>query len=269
MIIVKSTDYNFQKHRDIAFVATMGNLHHGHLDLIKAAKLQSSFVVVSIFINPLQFNDPNDLNNYPKSIEADLSLLDLSGCDLVFIPDDSILTGIETVQAPNLSNILCGKSRPGHFDGVLTIVNRLFEIVKPSIALFGLKDFQQFTLIKNHAALNFPNLCIKGIETVRDNKGLALSSRNNLLNQDELKLASNIFNELSLIKKNYSSNNLYLLIDKAKNNLIKLGFKVDYLDSLDALSLNEIDSSTSSIIIAIAVYIGEIRLIDNIIINEP
>ena len=95
------------------------------------------------------------------------------------------------------------------------------------------------------------------------------SSRNNLLNQDELKLASNIFNELSLIKKNYSSNNLYLLIDKAKNNLIKLGFKVDYLDSLDALSLNEIDSSTSSIIIAIAVYIGEIRLIDNIIINEP
>ena len=147
MIIVKSTDYNFQKHSDIAFVATMGNLHQGHLDLIKAAKLQSSFVVVSIFINPLQFNDPNDLNNYPKSIEADLSLLDLSGCDLVFIPDDSILTDIETFQAPDTSNILCGKSRPGHFDGVLTIVNRLFEIVKPSIALFGLKDFQQFILI--------------------------------------------------------------------------------------------------------------------------
>ena len=125
----------------------MGNLHQGHLDLIKSAKLQSSFVVVSIFINPLQFNDPNDLNNYPKSIEADLSLLELSGCDLVFMPDESILTDIETIQASDLSNILCGKSRPGHFDGVLTIVNRLFEIVKPSIALFGLKDFQQFILI--------------------------------------------------------------------------------------------------------------------------
>ena len=127
----------------------MGNLHEGHLNLIKAAKSESCFVVVSIFINPLQFNNANDLINYPKSIEADIKLLEKAGCDLAFIPDETILNDIDSIQASEQSNVLCGKSRPGHFDGVLTIVNRLFTIIDPKIAFFGLKDYQQFILIKN------------------------------------------------------------------------------------------------------------------------
>ena len=246
----------------------MGNLHEGHLNLIKEAKLRSCFVVVSIFINPLQFNDANDLNNYPKSIDTDIKLLEIAGCDLVFLPDESILHDIDSIKASDQSNILCGKSRSGHFDGVLTIVNRLFNIINPKIAFFGLKDYQQFILIKNYAFEHFPDLLIVGVPTSRNIAGLALSSRNNLLSAEELSLASNIYKELYKIKTNFSLNNLDLLANEAKQNLTMLGFNVDYLDYLDAFTLNEVNSSTSTIIIAIAVYLGEIRLIDNILVNE-
>lgn len=268
MIQVTSSDYNFSKHGDIAFVPTMGNLHEGHLNLIKEAKLRSCFVVVSIFINPLQFNDANDLNNYPKSIDTDIKLLEIAGCDLVFLPDESILHDIDSIKASDQSNILCGKSRPGHFDGVLTIVNRLFNIINPKIAFFGLKDYQQFILIKNYAFEHFSDLLIIGVPTSRNIAGLALSSRNNLLSLEELSLASNIYKELYKIKTNFSLNNLDLLANEAKQNLTMLGFNVDYLDYLDAFTLDEVTSSTSTIIIAIAVYLGEIRLIDNILVNE-
>lgn len=112
----------------------MGNLHEGHLALVKNAKSELNFVVVSIFINPLQFNDPDDLKNYPKSIELDLELLEQAGCDLVYIPDNAILNNLDLIKAPDMSYTLCGKSRPGHFDGVLTIVNKLFKIIDPKIA---------------------------------------------------------------------------------------------------------------------------------------
>ena len=267
MIQVTSPEYNFSKHGDIAFVPTMGNLHEGHLNLIKAAKLESCFVIVSIFINPLQFNNANDLINYPKSIEADIKLLEAAGCDLAFIPEETILNDIDSIQASEQSNVLCGKSRPGHFDGVLTIVNRLFTIIDPKIAFFGLKDYQQFILIKNYATQHYSNLLIKGVPTTRDISGLALSSRNNLLNPHELDLAANIFKELCLIRTNFSLDKIDLLASEAKKNLEKLGFDIDYLDYLDGLSLKKINSSTSIIIIAIAVRLGQIRLIDNIIVN--
>jgi|TARA_B110000881_G_scaffold214623_1_gene227315 pantoate--beta-alanine ligase len=268
LIVARSTEYSFSKHSDIAFIATMGNLHDGHLALVKNAKSKSNFVVVSIFINPLQFNDPEDLNNYPKSLEVDLEILELAGCDLVFIPDNAILINLEPIKAQDLSNTLCGKSRPGHFDGVLTIVNRLFEIIDPKIAYFGLKDYQQYLLIKNYAALYYPNLMIIGCSTERNKSGLALSSRNNLLNDDQVKLAANIYIELNSIKTNYTLNNLNLLKDKATKNLQELGFKIDYLEAVDALSLGQINDSTITIIVAIAAYLGDIRLIDNIIISK-
>lgn len=246
----------------------MGNLHDGHLALVKNAKSELNFVVVSIFINPLQFNDPDDLKNYPKSIELDLELLEQAGCDLVYIPDNAILNNLDLIKAPDLSYRLCGKSRPGHFDGVLTIVNKLFKIIDPKIAYFGLKDYQQYLLIKNHAASFFPNLIITGCLTERSNSGLALSSRNNLLNTDEVKLARNIFIELSLIKTNYTLNNLITLTDQATKNLENLGFKIDYLEAVDAATLCKINDTTDNILIAIAAYLGNVRLIDNIIFSK-
>ncbi|MDB2448336.1 pantoate--beta-alanine ligase [Gammaproteobacteria bacterium] len=138
----------------VSFVPTMGNLHNGHMALIDKAKSYDSHVVASIFINPLQFNDASDFKNYPKSIDDDIAILSEHGCDSLFIPDSSILEDIKEIKAPDKALYLCGMNRPGHFDGVLTIVNKLFEIIKPSRSFFGKKDFQQLTLISNFVKEN-------------------------------------------------------------------------------------------------------------------
>ena len=138
----------------VSFVPTMGNLHNGHMALIDKAKSYDSHVVASIFINPLQFNDASDFKNYPKSIDDDIAILSEHGCDSLFIPDSSILEDIKEIKAPDKALYLCGMNSPGHFDGVLTIVNKLFEIIKPSRSFFGKKDFQQLTLISNFVKEN-------------------------------------------------------------------------------------------------------------------
>ena len=251
----------------ISFVPTMGNLHKGHMTLIDKARSYDSHVTASIFINPLQFNDASDFNNYPKSLDDDIALLSKHGCDSVFIPDSSILDNIKEIKAPDTALYLCGMNRPGHFDGVLTIVNKLFEITKPTRSFFGKKDFQQLTLIKNFVIENNLPIEIISVETVRELNGLAMSSRNNRLSESDKKKASKLYETLSLIKDN-SSNLSNEIIKSHKDELTKKGFEVDYFSVCDPVSLKDLeDFNSKPILVAIAASISGIRLIDNILID--
>jgi len=251
----------------VSFVPTMGNLHKGHMALIDKAKSYNSHVTASIFINPLQFNDDIDFNNYPKSLDEDIALLSKHGCDSVFIPDSSILENIKDIKAPDAALNLCGRNRPGHFDGVLTIVNKLFEITNPTRSIFGKKDFQQLTLIKNFVIENNLPIKIISVDTVRELNGLAMSSRNNRLSQSDREKASKLYKTLSLIKDN--SNNLSKkMIKNHKDELIQQGFDVDYLSACDPICLKDlVDLSSRPMLVAVAASISGIRLIDNILID--
>ena len=253
--------------RSISFVPTMGNLHNGHMALIDNAKSYNSHVTASIFINPLQFNDASDFKNYPKSLDDDIALLSKHGCDSVFIPNSSILDNIKKIKAPDIALHLCGMNRPGHFDGVLTIVNKLFEITKPTRAFFGKKDFQQLTLIKNFVKDNNLPIEIISVDTVRELNGLAMSSRNNRLSESERESAAKLYKTLCLIKDN-SDNLSHELIESHKNKLIQQGFDVDYLSVCDPNTLKDLENVYSNpMLVAIAASIGGIRLIDNILID--
>ncbi len=245
----------------------MGNLHNGHMALIDKAKSYDSHVTASIFINPLQFNDDSDFSNYPKSLDEDIALLSKHGCDSVFIPDSSILENIKDIKAPDTALYLCGRNRPGHFDGVLTIVNKLFEITKPTRSFFGKKDFQQLTLIKNFVSENNLPIEIISVDTVREPNGLAMSSRNNRLSQSDREKASELYKTLSLIRDN--SNNLSNEIIKShKDELMRQGFDVDYLSVCNPISLKDLeDFNSKPILVAVAASISGIRLIDNILID--
>ena len=245
----------------------MGNLHNGHMTLIDNAKSYNSHVTASIFINPLQFNDASDFKNYPKSLDDDIALLSNHGCDSLFIPDSSILENIKDIKAPDTAAYLCGMNRPGHFDGVLTIVNKLFEITKPTRSFFGKKDFQQLTLIKNFVKENNLPIEIISVDTVREPNGLAMSSRNNRLSESDREKASELYKTLSLIRDN--SNDLSNKIIKShKDELMRQGFDVDYLSVCDPISLKDLeDFNSKPILVAIAASISGIRLIDNILID--
>ena len=245
----------------------MGNLHKGHMTLIDKARSYDSHVTASIFINPLQFNDASDFNNYPKSLDDDIALLSKHGCDSVFIPDSSILDNIKEIKAPDTALYLCGKNRPGHFDGVLTIVNKLFEITKPTRSFFGKKDYQQLTLIKNFVIENNLPIEIISVETVRELNGLAMSSRNNRLSESDRKKASKLYETLSSIKDN-SSNLSNEIIKSHKDELTKKGFDIDYLTLCNPMTLKDLgDFNSKPILVAIAASISGIRLIDNILID--
>jgi len=253
--------------RSISFVPTMGNLHNGHMSLIDNAKSYNSHVTASIFINPLQFNDASDFKNYPKSLDDDIALLSKHGCDSLFVPDSSILENIREIKAPDTALYLCGMNRPGHFDGVLTIVNKLFEIIKPKRSFFGKKDFQQLTLIKNFVKENNLSIEIISVDIVRELSGLAMSSRNNRLSESDREKASKLYETLSLIKDN-SSNLSMEIINSYKDELTKKGFDVDYLSVCDPISLKDLeDFNSKPILVAIAASISGIRLIDNILID--
>jgi pantoate--beta-alanine ligase len=252
----------------ITFIPTMGNLHNGHLSLFERASKLNNPIFSSIFINPLQFNNKSDFTNYPKTLEKDISLLESQNCECLFLPDESILDNIEQIKAPDKANFLCGANRPGHFDGVLTIVNKLFDLMRPSDAVFGLKDYQQYLLIKDY--VNSRNLPINvvGSKTIRDKNGLAMSSRNNLLTSNELIKASEIYKSLLFIKNNTKNLSKHFL-DEVSRDLNKKGFKVDYLTVINSITLQEclnqrMEEGRS--IVAIAAKIGSVRLIDNIFI---
>jgi pantoate--beta-alanine ligase len=252
----------------ITFIPTMGNLHNGHLSLFERASKLNNPIFSSIFINPLQFNNKSDFTNYPKTLEKDISLLESQNCECLFLPDESILDNIEQIKAPDKANFLCGANRPGHFDGVLTIVNKLFDLMRPSDAVFGLKDYQQYLLIKDYVdSRNLP-INVVGSKTIRDKNGLAMSSRNNLLTSNELIKASEIYKSLLFIKNNTKNLSKHFL-DEVSRDLNKKGFKVDYLTVINSITLQECLNQRmeeGQLIVAIAAKIGSVRLIDNIFI---
>jgi len=262
-----------QQNKTVALVPTMGALHLGHLSLIKQAKDLAEIVVVSIFVNKKQFNNSQDYQSYPKNLSADLALLQEQNIDVVFAPDDTeILPSSQDyftiLPAESLENCLCGKFRPKHFAGVCLIVAKLFNIVKPHFAIFGEKDFQQLTIIKQMVEYFNFDLKIIASPTVRNNNGLALSSRNALLSPNGLLVASNIYQALLQVKTNPAHLN-----DIAKNLLTKGFSQVEYLEIRDSqdltlLNLNEISlNNQKQARIFIAVILENIRLIDNIAFN--
>ena len=266
------------KYRPIALIPTMGNLHEGHLSLIKCALKLNLSPMVTIFVNPLQFGPSEDFSKYPRTIEKDLRLLKKEKCNLVFIPDGKkILENIKELKAP-FSNYLCGKSRPGHFDGVLTIVNRFFELIKPEYCIFGQKDFQQQLIIKEYLKNSELSTELITNPIIRDKNGLALSSRNNYLSKrDKLKAAKIYFylKEMSaelikiILNKNDFKKELDFLKSSYQEIFLKENFEVDYLEFVNAKTLEGLKKEDSEILIAIAINYAGVRLIDNIFLTRP
>lgn len=259
-----------QSNERVGFVPTMGNLHAGHLDLVAKASAESDRTVVSIFVNPAQFDKADDLKAYPRTMQHDLAQLDSLGVDLVFAPASAKMYpqgGLVTeVDVPNISNLHEGSSRPGHFRGVATVVCKLFNIVSPDVAIFGEKDFQQLSLIRQMVFdLDMP-IKIIGAPTVREADGLAMSSRNNRLSENQRKLAANLYRVLKQLEEkiikggcNYSQ-----VQDEAMQELSGLGFKPDYILVCNAATLHVAGVEDCSLVILAAAYLGEVRLIDNI-----
>lgn len=256
----------------IGFVPTMGALHQGHISLIEKSKSENDITICSIFINPTQFNNPNDFKKYPVTIEADIEQLELNGCDILFMPSVNDIYP-ENFQKSHfelgyLDNILEGKHRAGHFQGVCMVVKRLLEIVKCDILYLGQKDYQQCMVIKKMATdLNIP-VEIKISPTIREENGLAMSSRNKRLNEAEKEAALVIFEVLSLLKDNIFELSITALLQTGENKLTSKGFKVDYIVITDEI-LNPIKNAekNQTIVALIAASIGDVRLIDNMILN--
>lgn len=260
------------KHSDkkIGFVPTMGALHEGHLSLVRKAKKENDFVVVSIFVNPKQFGPNEDYNKYPRVHEQDIKLCENEDVDFLFIPDEDSFYNLDHltyVEVENLSNIHCGKSRPGHFKGVTTVVLKLFNLVQPDNAYFGKKDFQQLIIIKKMVEdLSIP-LNIIGCPIVRDFDGLALSSRNKYLSNEERKKALKIYESLEKAKKaiidgERRSEDIYKLIFQNLQEISDL--RIDYISIVDDKMLNPVIYIDRNTIILIACYVGKTRLIDNL-----
>lgn len=264
---------------NIGFVPTMGNLHAGHIHLVNLAKQQCNCVVVSIFVNPLQFGANEDLANYPRTLETDCEKLRAAGCDIVFTPTVDEMypqmtqsaAGIQlnqsiTIQPPAIADDLCGASRPSHFAGVATIVAKLFNMVQPQTAFFGKKDFQQLFIIRELVKqLNYPIQIMAG-ETVREPSGLALSSRNGYLSDVQKQQAAALNQALQSIAKAIQSQNTDFLSleNDAKNKLIAAGWQVDYVTVRATLSLLAASQQDKHLVILAAAKIGNTRLIDNI-----
>ena len=257
------------KRKKIGFVPTLGALHQGHLELIRLAKRKSDVVVVSIFLNPLQFNSKSDFKKYPINLINDKKKINKEKVNILYIPTINEIfpnKNIRRVKASNKSNKLCGKFRKGHFDGVVTVLKSLFNQVSPSIVFFGEKDFQQILIIKDLISKYKLKIKIITIPTVRNSNGLAYSSRNNLLNKKQKKTASFLFKtlkEISLQAKTNPNklNNLKLI---GKKKLINYGFnKIDYLEIYNENNLSKKNIKKNNLRVFAAARIGKTRLIDN------
>ena len=263
-----------QAGQSIALVPTMGNLHAGHIALIKQAVERADCVVASIFVNPLQFGANEDLDSYPRTLEADQSKLQEAGCNLLFTPDAQTIYphGMEQhtlVSVPGVSTGLCGGSRPGHFDGVATVVCKLLNMVQPDIALFGEKDFQQLAVIRKMVAdLNIP-VQVFGVPIVRDHDGLALSSRNGYLSAPQRANAPALHQCMQTLKaKIITGDRDYpALFAQFNSELNAAGFRLDYIELRDALTLEKADLASTQLILLAAAYLGSTRLTDNLIID--
>lgn len=256
--------------KSIAFVPTMGNLHSGHIALVLNAKRRADFVVSSVFVNPTQFGVNEDFASYPRTLDRDANLLAEAECDILFAPnaDEMYPDGRQqatTVQVAGITEFLCGASRPGHFTGVATVVTKLLNIIQPDMALFGEKDYQQLAVIRRLVT----ELCIPtniiAIPTHRADDGLALSSRNGYLSNDEREKAPLIYQTLTQLQsailsgqRDYAS-----LAHAASSHLNKCGFKTDYVE-IRAANLDSAKESDSDLVILVAAYLGKTRLIDNL-----
>ena len=256
----------------LGLVPTMGALHNGHISLVNQSKSKCDFTVVSIFVNPTQFNNVNDLLKYPKPIEQDIKMLEEAGCDLLFHPDaDEIYSTNEVwnYEVGELDSLLEGEFRPGHYQGVTQIVFKLFDLIKPQFAFFGQKDYQQFLVIQKMNLDLGLGIEIEACPIIREADGLAMSSRNIRLNADERKTALVIYQSLIFLKNNFDKFPLNLLIAKAKElydgeDVLKL----EYLKICNTQTLKEVRETNKDVCIAlIACFVGETRLIDNMILS--
>jgi pantoate--beta-alanine ligase len=255
----------------VVFVPTMGNLHAGHVSLIEAARRHGKRFVASIFVNPMQFGPNEDFAHYPRTPTQDAQMLSDAGCDLMFMPEVGEIypNGAEQatrVEVPGISNILCGEFRPGHFEGVATVVCKLFNIVDADVAIFGEKDFQQLTVIRRMVA----DLCLRveivGAPTVRESDGLAMSSRNQYLDGAQRKLAPAIYRQLQqAVAALQSGVREYAKIEAAgRAALDGAGFRTDYFSVRDAKTLSPASPDTRQFVVLTASRLGKARLIDNI-----
>ncbi|BAU76579.1 pantoate--beta-alanine ligase [Metapseudomonas furukawaii] len=255
----------------IGFVPTMGNLHAGHVALVEKASQRTDFVVTSIFVNPLQFGPNEDLAKYPRTLVADQEKLVAAGCQLLFHPDveDMYPDGMDgqtRVNVPLVSEGLCGESRPGHFEGVATVVSKLFNMVQPDLAVFGEKDFQQLAVIRKLVRdLNMP-IQIIGEPTVRAEDGLALSSRNGYLDEGQRAAAPALYRTLQRLanairegRRDFAS-----LEQEGRDELAAAGFRPDYLEIRESLNLRRADVEDQHLVILAAAFMGNTRLIDNL-----
>jgi len=267
-----------QTGESVAFVPTMGNLHNGHLSLVEIARREAAKIVVSIFVNPLQFSPDGDFESYPRTHDEDIQKLDNLNVDLVFCPEVSTIypEGMDSatkVTVPGLSDVLCGAFRPGHFTGVSTVVAKLFNMVQPEVAVFGEKDYQQLIVIRKMVKdLQFP-VSIIGAETVREDNGLAMSSRNQYLSEQEKVTAGQLFQTLKAVvqqvttKLQNGSNDSYNFQDIEQDAMQKLasaGFKPDYVQVVDSESLAVGQSESRHLRVLAAAWLGNARLIDNL-----
>lgn len=257
--------------KTIGFVPTMGNLHEGHLDLVRKARALCDIVVVSIFVNPLQFGVNEDLDAYPRTLAADKEKLFQERVDVLFTPEVEGIypEGMDAqtiVHVPELGDTLCGSARPGHFDGVTTVVSKLFNIVQPDVAVFGEKDFQQLSIVRKMVT----DLCmpveIIGVATCRDEDGLAKSSRNGYLSIDQRRIAPVLHQTLNSCREAIACgfDNFLQLESHARMKLLQAGFEPDYFAIRDARTLRPVTEDTEEIAILAAARLGPTRLIDNV-----
>jgi pantoate--beta-alanine ligase len=257
----------------VAFVPTMGALHAGHERLIQEAMSMAKTVIVSVFVNPLQFNDPKDLVQYPRTLDADIEICRRQGVDAIFAPTpDEVYPPdqVQVISAGTLGSLYEGQHRPGHFDGVLTVVDRLFTLVEPSVAIFGEKDYQQLTLILQMAATRHPSIRIARVPTVRDPDGLAISSRNIRLTPIDRASATKLYESLRYLHKQHLSG-----VTDAKDlerdaiEYLKQfdSIALDYLVCVDAGTLERRGSVDHLTVVLLAATIGGVRLIDNVLLK--
>ncbi len=268
------------KQQPIVFVPTMGNLHQGHLELVQQAHEYGGITIVSIFVNPMQFNDTTDLQKYPRTLEADIAKLRCYPIEMLFCPDIQELYPADThlhtrVVEPQLSQLFEGHSRPGHFDGVCTIVLKLFHLIQPDIAIFGEKDYQQLQIIKKMVQDLDLNIRIASHPTVREADGLAMSSRNQLLSADARRLAPCLYQVLLELKQQIlrGTNNWNELQEQAKQWLNQQQYHqarihCDYLAIVDATTLQPAGKDSEELVILAAIILDSVRLIDNITITR-
>ncbi len=259
--------------RSIGFVPTMGALHDGHLALVAKAKELSDEVVVSIFVNPTQFGPDEDLARYPRPLEADLRRCREAGVAAVFTPEPADLYPQEPLigfTVTKLADYLCGPSRPGHFEGVVQVVNKLFNIVEPDIAVFGQKDFQQYRILERMVEEFNHGVKMVMHPTVRETDGLAMSSRNRYLSPEHRQMAPLIHQTLRGLEADLRANPAVApALAAARERLQKAGFKIDYIYVVSNNDLQPLETAEGNCVAACAVYVGTTRLIDNRIIDLP